>query len=87
MSCIKHAARDGKPFTQTGRANGIAYHKERLADRFHDRGINNLQEMVQTLIDQGRIVKATAGGSKSKKWLDVPGGSFAEGDGEFTTGS
>ena len=87
VSCIKHAARDGKPFTQTGRANGIAYHKERLTDRFHDRGINNLQDMVQTLIDQARIVKATAGGSKSKKWLDVPGGPFAEGDGEFTTGS
>ena len=87
VMCIKQAAYEGKPFTQTGRANGIAYHKERLTPRFHDRGINNLQDMVQTLIDTNRIVKAMALGSKSKKWLDVPDGPFAEGDGEFTTGA
>ena len=50
--CIKSAALEGKPFTQTGKANGIGHHKERLSDVLQEKGINHLERMVQNLIDQ-----------------------------------
>ena len=85
--CIKSAALEGKPFTQTGKANGIGHHKERLSDVLQEKGINHLERMVQNLIDQKKIVKASAPGLKSRVWLDVPDGPFASGDGEFEPGA
>ena len=43
--------------------------------------------MVQTLIDQDKIVKASAPGMKPRVWLDIPDGPFATGLGEFEPGS
>ena len=85
--CIKQAALEGKPFTQTGKANGIGHHKERLTPELQEKGINHLEKMVQTLIDQDKIVKASAPGMKPRVWLDIPDGPFATGLGEFEPGS
>ena len=41
---------------------------------------------MNTLLEQERIVAAMADGSKVVKWLDVPNGPIATGQGQFRLG-
>lgn len=83
---IAHAASIGHPFTQSG-ANGlIREQKHRLSDELKSLNEKRLEGIVIRLLDTGEIVKCTAKGSTSKKWLDVPTGKFALGIGEFELG-
>jgi hypothetical protein len=42
--------------------------------------------MVDELLQGGQLVQAVAEGSKVAKWLDVPTGPLAQGDGDFEEG-
>jgi len=42
--------------------------------------------MVDELLQGGQLVQAVAKGSKVAKWLDVPTGPLAQGDGDFEEG-
>jgi hypothetical protein len=48
---------------------------------------NKLVGYIETLISDGRLVRAAAGIEKTTNWLDAPGGKFAIGDGEFAPGA
>ena len=43
--------------------------------------------MADDLLQAGRFVLASAPGEKTQKWLDVPDGPFARGEGEFAPGA
>lgn len=83
---IARAAKEGHPFTHTG-ATGIYRQRHRLSSLLHNVGRDRLERMVQTLLNQRLIVKGMASGSKEDKWLDVPEGPFARGEGEFIEGA
>ena len=46
-----------------------------------------LEEWAQKLEETGRVATAIAAGSTAKKWLDIPAGPFARGEGEFVKGA
>jgi hypothetical protein len=46
-----------------------------------------LEKMAEELLDTAAVVACLAPKSTTTKWLDVPGGPFAEGRGEFREGS
>ena len=48
---------------------------------------SKLETMVDDLLDRGEIVACLAPKSTTIKWLDVPGGPFAEGRGDFRQGT
>lgn len=82
---IEDAALDGQPFTKTGQ-NGVFTRKARMPQELRiSRG--KLEGMVEELLDRGEVVACLAPKSTTIKWLDVPGGPFAEGRGEFREGT
>ncbi|WP_247997506.1 AAA family ATPase [Brucella tritici] len=83
---IEAAAADGQPFAKTGQA-GLFENKERLPEDLRGVSRHKLEAMAEDALDKGDIVKATARGEKVAKWLDVPGGQFAIGIGEFRVGA
>jgi len=56
---------------------------------FHEIGKKRLEKMGRELMTTcpPRIVKGKASGSHTNKWLDVPDGPFALGEGEFEHGA
>ena len=50
-------------------------------------GRNKLETFAQQLLDRGNLVLCMAKGGTTKKWMDVPGGNFALGLGEFAMGA
>lgn len=82
---IARAAREGKPYTKTA-SNGVHERRNELPEAFHDMGKHRLTGMIDSLLNQKRLVRAVAQGSKSVKWLDVPDGPIALGQAEFTLG-
>ncbi len=83
---IARAAQEGHPFTHTG-GPGVYKQRHRLASAFHDISRHRIEHIVQNLLNKGLVVKGMAAGSKEDKWLDVPGGPFACGIGEFQLGA
>lgn len=83
---IEAAAAQGLPFSKTGQA-GLYENRERLPDDLQSIPKHRLERMAEEALDKGEIVKATAKGEKTAKWLDVPGGHFAIGLGEFRVGA
>jgi hypothetical protein len=83
---VEAAAASGSPFTKTG-ASGLFEMKERLPEELKALAKGRLDALASQALDQGKIVRAAAKGEKVAKWLDVPGGMFAIGLGNFTTGS
>jgi hypothetical protein len=82
---IKRAAVGGRPFTKTGQA-GVYHRREELPERVSEYGgRNKIEQMVQDLLAQERVVGCSYKSSPAK-WLDVPGGPFAEGTGEIEPG-
>ncbi len=82
---IEAAAADSQPFTKTG-ANGLYTQRARLPEELQELGRDRLYGLAQEAEEKARIVGAMAKGSTSVKWLDVPGGPFARGEGEFRHG-
>ena len=74
------------PFNKTGKG-GLYEQRERLPPTLRSLGRDRLQNLCQELIDTGKIVQCRAAGSNIAQWLDVPGGPFALGDGEFAQGA
>ncbi len=88
VSSIARAAENGHPFTHYGGA-GIFQQRHRLPPALHAVGRRHLQTMVQELLSVRPpvLVKGMASGSKEDKWLDVPDGPFARGEGDFVHGA
>ena len=85
---IAEAAMSGFPFVQSGTGQSSLYaRKNELSVALQDCGRRRLEALAQKLIDARRVKKCRATGSKDTKWLDVPGGDFYEGKGEFAEGA
>jgi hypothetical protein len=87
IAAIKKASEDGMPYTQHG-PNSLYARRNELPTELQDLSRRKIEEaIVQTLLNDQKIVKAVAKGSKTAQWLDVPKGPFAIGVGEFSTGA
>jgi hypothetical protein len=86
IAAVRDQAKAGLPFTKTGAA-GLYDQRERLPQCLRNLPRDRLQDICQELIEAGKIVKCKATGSNIAKWLDVPGGQFALGLGEFKDGA
>lgn len=82
---IRIGAADNQPFTKTG-VNGVFDRRTELPEELRTVGRAVIWQMVDELLGEGRVVKAIYKGT-SKKWLDVPGGTFAAGKGKIRTGA
>lgn len=82
---VEAAAEGGQPFTKTG-STGLFVMRERLPEELRGVSKHRLEGLATTAIESGKIVLCLASGT-SAKWLDVPGGQFAMGLGEFRKGS
>lgn len=83
---IARAAEDGRPYTKTGKG-GVYQRCHELPANFHGVGRNRLEALVQELLDKKRLTMSAAKGARPVQWLDVPGGPFDRGVGEFKTGA
>jgi AAA domain/Bifunctional DNA primase/polymerase, N-terminal len=82
---IADAAEDGQPFTKTG-LSGLYTRRSRMPVELRLPRAR-LENMAEELLDKGEIVACLAPKSTTTKWLDVPGGRFADGRGDFRQGS
>ena len=83
---IAQAAKDGRPYTKTG-ANGLYERRHEMAERFHMIGKHKFVELADELLQIKKLTMAMGPGSKVVKYLDVPDGPFARGEGEFAEGA
>lgn len=83
---VEAAASAGAPFTKTG-ASGLYDMRERLPDELRGLAKGKLDALASQALERGEIVRAAARGEKIAKWLDVPGGAFAIGLGNFAAGT
>jgi hypothetical protein len=85
---IARSAAEGFPYTHTGQS-GIYRQRHKLPKFFHNLTRQKLEDLVQEMLNTrpAIIVKGRAKGSKEEKWLDVPCGKFAIGEGEFIYGA
>ena len=83
---VEAAAAAGAPFTKTG-ASGLFEMRERLPDELRKIAKGRLDALASEALEKGEIVRAAAKGEKTAKWLDVSGGMFAIGLGNFATGT
>jgi hypothetical protein len=67
--------------------SGLYEQRERLPRSLSAVGRDKLEKLCRELIDEGKIVQCMATGSHTGKWLDLPGGPFALGTGEFVQGA
>nr|BDD46859.1 hypothetical protein 23 [bacterium] len=86
VSAITKSSENGHPFTHTG-GSGVFKQRNRLPEIFHNIARHKLETVVQELLNEGILVKGRASGSKEEKWLDIPAGPFAMGEGEFKEGA
>jgi hypothetical protein len=82
---IADAAQDGQPFTRTGQT-GLYDRRSSMPDELRVSRAR-LVQMADELLLTGAVVLCLAPKSTTTKWLDVPGGRFAEGLGDFRQGS
>ncbi|OSM07371.1 AAA family ATPase [Magnetofaba australis] len=85
-AAVGRAAANGQPFTKSG-VSGLFERRSELPGDLQDYSKHRLTEIVESLLSSGGLVQCIAPGSRLKKWLDVPGGEFALGVGEFQLGS
>ena len=83
---IAKSAVNGQPFTKTG-GNGLFERRSELPGELADFSKHKMAVAVESLLSSGKVVQCMAQGSHIKKWLDIPGGEFALGVGEFQVGS
>jgi hypothetical protein len=85
VTAITDAAKAGRPYTKMG-VNGLHQRRAELGGDLSALGRNKLEELAQDLEAAGKIVTALASGT-AVKWLDVPDGLFARGEGVFAPGA
>jgi hypothetical protein len=83
---IVAAAAAGYPFMHTGK-NGLDANRQRLPAPLNSLAKAPLEKLGRVLLDENRIAKGTAKGSRTREWLDGPDGSFAAGHGELRSGA
>lgn len=77
IESIRDNAEAGRPFSKRGQ-NGIYARREDLHEKLRGVGRNKIEDIVQELLENEKIVAATYKSSIAK-FLDVPDGPFAEG--------
>ena len=82
INAITTAAMKGNPYTKTGRS-GVYKRRFEMPSPLHDMGKHRLARWVDDLLASGQLISAMAKGSNGVKWLDVPGGAFARGEGQL----
>jgi hypothetical protein len=83
---IKLSAQEGHPFTHIG-GPGVYKNRHRLPPMFHNISRHRIERLVQSLLNEHKVVKGMAIDSKEDKWLDIPIGPFARGEGKFKLGA
>ena len=73
---IKQAAENSQPFKATGE-DGLYKQRGDLPDPLNTWSKNRLTALCNKLLEEGKIVKGSQDGGKSKCWLDVPDGPVA----------
>jgi hypothetical protein len=81
---VEGAAVSGQPFTKTGNT-GLFAMRERLPLELRGISRHRLEGLAATAVENGSIMLCLASGTTAK-WLDVPGGPFAIGLGNFRKG-
>lgn len=82
---VEHAAEQGHPFQHTGKF-GLYERREMLPEALRSIGKHKLEWVARVLLDEKKIAKYRALGSKAEVWLDVPTGNFAQGIGGLEHG-
>lgn len=82
---VEAAAASGQPFTKTG-STGLYAMRERLPSDLRGLSRHRIEGIATAAIEGGDIQLCLASGTTAK-WLDVPGGHFAIGLGEFRKGA
>lgn len=84
---IKRAAEAGRPFTKTGQS-GVYSRREELRESLRKVSKNRLDRLLNELLTDKLIFKCKDNSKSSKevKWLDIKGGPFWDGTGEFSIG-
>lgn len=85
VKVIAHAAAQGHPFQHTGKP-GLYERREMLPAALRAIGRDKLEWLARVLLDEKKIAKYRAIGSKAELWLDVPTGNFAQGIGTLEHG-
>jgi hypothetical protein len=86
VAAIADAATNGRPYTRTG-ANGLFDRRAEMGEELAAVSKGRFADAVHELEASGKVVTALAEGSTTVKWLDVPGGPFARGEGAFAPGA
>jgi len=85
---VSRAAESGFPFVRSGAGEMALYpRRNELHFALQECGRQKIEKLAQILLEEGRIKKCRAKGSKLAKWLDVPGGIFWRGEGDFPEGA
>ena len=76
VEAIAGAAQALQPFTKSG-TNGLIARRSELPDDLKDIGRPTMEKLVESLLDEGRIVLCIPIGGTTKNRLDVPDGPIA----------
>lgn len=86
LEAYLHAqAAKGKPLTARGNM-GVWENNEILPPVLKGVSKHQMGSLIKELLESGRVVKASAQGSKVKQWLCAPGDAFSEGNGTIVPG-
>ncbi|ABK44571.1 TOPRIM domain protein [Magnetococcus marinus MC-1] len=85
-TAIAFAASNGQPFTKSG-GSGLYDRRAELPGELKQFSKHKMAEAIDALLDSGKVVQCMGPSSHIKKWLDIPGGEFALGVGQFQLGS
>ena len=84
---VRRAASEGFPFTKTGQT-GLYLRRSELSETLRGHSRNKLEGIAAMLVDDRVLVQAVAKkAGRAMKWLDIPDGPFARGEGEFAVGA
>lgn len=86
IEAIKVAAKNGQPFTRTG-DNGLFRRRHEMPTHLHHVPRSKFETIADELLQTERVVTCSLKGAKIKKYLDVPEGPFAQGEGEWKIGN
>ena len=78
---IAAKAGDGIPYTVSGKTDGLHERAHEMPAELAGLSRDRVRALADKLLAEKRIVKCAERGKKDRKFLDVPGGNFASGDG------
>lgn len=85
LATVAAAAVAGRPFTKTG-TTGVWSRRFEFAQGVQALSKHRQAALLDELLERGDLVQCMAPGSTACKWLDIPTGPFALGQGEFEPG-